>query len=547
MSDENNNSAYPLVVFPGDNEKCIEFLNRINKTKFKSGQPIVLNINKFEKELNDNLNLITDFSEKIKTFSDGAAIITTNKKIKKILNEKGIKVISNISRFKKISLKQKLPLDSFSETTPGLWKQKLRSSLQSLGVLSLPKTRIWSVIILSMITFSFVAFKLLPSAEIKIWPAQNTTTHTTNIYLVKSGTETTENQDIPESSKKMDLIPFSVTSTLSMTFDQISTVFTGQSARVPITVLNQSDEKYSLRRGTRFINQAGMVFRLETGLIIEAKSEATALAVSDDTDVYGTVIGDRGNVPAGLKWEIPGLTPEERKIIYGENRQPGTGGASSHKYVLQKSDLELAKKILQQELLVQAKKFAEEKKYSFLKENPNAVLEFLDRTTYENQLTQIDYFDFQLNDKFIKHEVSSIPVKGSIKYTVFGFDKNKILNTLKSELITHISDKKILLTDSLNIQNIHYVVISYDDELNWIKLTVDLTATEQFDIDPFSAAGSSFTLKVRQSVTGLNKENAIRILKNFPEVDDVEIKLWPPWNNSLPTISSHIVIKQIKT
>jgi hypothetical protein len=66
--------------------------------------------------------------------------------------------------------------------------------------------------------------------------------------------------------------------------------------------------------------------------------------------------------------------------------------------------------------------------------------------------------------------------------------------------------------------------------------------TEQFVLDPLTPVGSQFGSKVREAIAGLSVHDAQRILRNFPEVERVEISIWPPWSGTLPTIPSNITI-----
>ncbi|NOS67589.1 MAG: hypothetical protein HOO67_04470, partial [Candidatus Peribacteraceae bacterium] len=77
---------------------------------------------------------------------------------------------------------------------------------------------------------------------------------------------------------------------------------------------------------------------------------------------------------------------------------------------------------------------------------------------------------------------------------------------------------------------------------SWIKITADVVGTEQFVLDPLSQVGAKFGKKVREAIAGLSVHDAQRILRNFPEVDRVEIRLWPPWAGVLPSIPSNIRI-----
>jgi hypothetical protein len=85
-------------------------------------------------------------------------------------------------------------------------------------------------------------------------------------------------------------------------------------------------------------------------------------------------------------------------------------------------------------------------------------------------------------------------------------------------------------------------VILYDDDLSWAKITAELTGTEEFVLDPLTPTGAVFAQRVRESITDKPKAEALRIVQNMPEVDHVEISIWPFWSDSLPSIPSHITI-----
>ena len=88
-------------------------------------------------------------------------------------------------------------------------------------------------------------------------------------------------------------------------------------------------------------------------------------------------------------------------------------------------------------------------------------------------------------------------------------------------------------------------VIDYSKDLSWIKLTVDLTGTATYILDPLTPRGAVFAKNIRERISGLSTDDALRIVKNMPEVEDAEISLWPPWGNQLPSIPSHITVKAL--
>ena len=106
----------------------------------------------------------------------------------------------------------------------------------------------------------------------------------------------------------------------------------------------------------------------------------------------------------------------------------------------------------------------------------------------------------------------------------------------------HVGEDRRLLEETLTLDRLVAHVIDYEDDLSWIKLTVDLSGTEEYVLDPLSPSGAHFGKDVREAVAGISKKDALRIIRNFPEVEKVEISLWPPWGRTLPHIPSHISI-----
>ncbi len=419
--------------------------------------------------------------------------------------------------------------------SPQLWRQQLKSRLQRMGLLSVPKLRIFSLMFLSIGLFYVVAFRLLPSAEIRVHPRQEPVSQTVNIFLVQSGAVAS---DISPRVRRMDLTPLHIRLRKAVTFDHISKEFIGTSSSLQMTVVNTSSDRYDLRTGTRFTNQAGMVFKITEPALVDAKSEVTVRAKAEDTDLYGRIIGDRGNVPANLKWDIPGLAPAERALVYGENRKPGIGGTTAYRTILRQEDLEVARKRLEQELLSDAKLEVEQRREEL---NANNKSQFLMVLNYP-ELTVATYSGFVLPTQFLGQEVTSVPVEGTILFTMYAYDADRILQELQKELLSHVQEGSRLLEEQIGREDLIAHVIAYDDNLSWIKLTVDLTARQEYILDPLSPTGALFGKKVREKILGVSIPDALRIIRNMPEVDQVEIRQWPPWGRTMPHISSHISI-----
>lgn len=418
--------------------------------------------------------------------------------------------------------------------SPKLWREQIRTQLQSLGLLSLPKIRIWILFATSVSVFVFIIFKLLPSATLHIWPSEEPISQTMNVLLVASGAT-----DVPQGRvKTLPLLPLTVKVDRSMTFDEIGKEFTGTNAELVITVFNDSEDQFSLRKGTRFVNQAGMVFRLKRDIIIAPKSNVKGNTIADEVDQFNEIIGERGNVPIGLKWEIPGLPQEQRILVYGRNEEVGVGGKTSHRNVLRDEDLIIARKKLEQELKATARQMISDETTTRNLAQGSHLIEL----QYE-ELTRLTFSDMKLPTEFIGQHVQSIPIEGSAFYTVLLYDEDLLFELMKERLLDGAGDQRIIKDDSVTKENmILYVIDAPWDApiISWVKITADLSATQRYLLDPLTIVGARFGKQVRDAVTGKSIDEAERIIKNLPEVSKVDISIWPFWSRTLPAISSNI-------
>lgn len=523
-------SGAPLaVLFPSEGESWQAFIRRVRATP---GRVLVITSGR-DAELAQNADVRRIFLGNLAECTD-VVIATRTSLIAREARQRGLHVIDRGRALRTMLRDHSALPDAVRLFSPHRWQQQLKTHLQRMGLLALPRLRIGALVALSIALFSFVILRLLPSAEIHVYPRKESVSQTANIFLVQTGATVSLSPRV----HRMSLIPIVAQARRTLTFDQISKEFTGSSALLPITIVNRSTEPYSLKGGTRFVNQAEMVFRIREPVFLEPGEETTRIAVAEATDVYGKVIGARGNLPSGLRWDIPGLTTEERHLVYGENREEGRGGTSAFRSVLRRDDLDLARKLLEQELLANAKQLIEEEKMLRNTRDADVVLDLL----YYPELTHTAYANFVLPTAFVGESVTSVPVEGEIRYTVFAYDSAAILKLLSDELNTHTQEGRELIDGTMTLDRLVTHVIDYADDFSWIKITVDLTGTERYVLDPLSPTGALFGKRVRERVHGLPADEAARIIRNMPEVEDVDISLWPPWNTTLPATPSQIAL-----
>jgi hypothetical protein len=415
-----------------------------------------------------------------------------------------------------------------------VWVQYVSSRLRAL---SSHRLSVWLFLGVSVSLFFTILFIALPSARIRIWPKMTIVNHTANVLLTVSGATIKQDRQYV-----LPLLPIESNVSLTLTFDQISKNFLGENAKVLMTLINESEEPYTFRAGTRLVNQAGMIFRTRDSVTVPASSlsgpgSIEVVAKAQPEDLYGQIVGERGNVPEGLKWEIPGLSLDERKLVYARNVEPATGGTTKYGTLLKESDLALARKQLEQELTKAAKARTEEE------------IELLQAQTGEfyvvlqyDVLTGISFSGAALPLELVGKSVTSLPIEGALRYTVLAYSKDDLLELLLPGLMDHIEEGQELVEGSVLREGIAVHVVEYDDNFQWVKVTAELTGKQRANLSASSPAGRIFADKVREAIRGKTIQEAERIIQNFPEVDRVEVSMWPPWQRSLPSLSSNIFL-----
>ena len=520
------------IVFPEYGEEWDVFLQRLEHTE----GDLLLILSGFEADLLRRPESYNEFLDTCQSLSERLRVATKRRGIVKDLHERGVRVLDRMHHLRELLTDQSYASEALRRFSPHLWQQQIKSQLQRMGLLSLPKIRILLLAAVSTAAFFFIILKLLPSAEIRIRPREDTISQTANIFLVRSGALL----DTETHVRVMPLIPLVIHAERSITFNQITRRFIGKNARMDMTLVNESNEPYSLLKGTRFMNQAGIVFRTQDPINIQQGERINVRCIADDIDYYGEPIGERGNVPAGLKWDLQGLSVEERIKIYGTNDQPAHGGTTDYHTVLEQDDIDMAVSGLKQELLQTARQLVQEELIIRNSRYSNQFFAILEHA----ELTQATFTGFVLPYEFLGESITSIPVTGEVSYAVLSYDAQAILDLLSDELRLHVREGKTLLDSTLRLDRLIVHVIDYADDLSWIKLTVDLTGSEKFVLDSLSLIGIKFGKRVRERVVGISVDDAIRTIKNMPEVEHVSISLWPPWKATMPTIPVHISIQE---
>lgn len=413
-------------------------------------------------------------------------------------------------------------------------EQKKREILE---LLSRPnRTLLFIIGGISLALFLFVTTLALPGATIFISPQKKIIEVTTNITMVP---ELSENATDSWRQHVIAFTPIESVFEKNIPFETVTSVFTGKSATGTIEVVNTLPEEISLRPGTRFQTEDGLIFRSEEWVRLRPNERATVPAVADEKDSLGKSVGDRGNIQPPQKLTIPGLPISTREYVWGEVSEAFEGGIGGLVPVVSQEDLDLAKRQIQEMILQDAKKdsdiFVERKNRL---ENTDLILlpgqEFL-----ETEVLEID-----LPEEMLGKNVPRFPVRSRMRVRMVAFSKSDIVSILR-ESLEKIVDPGMHLS-SLETETILPEVLSISPKKDRIKVTISVRGVEQYLIEPSTVDGVRFVNRVKEEVRGRSVSEAKRILENFQEAAVVDISVWPPFFGRIPRLPENIAVKLLE-
>lgn len=424
--------------------------------------------------------------------------------------------------------------------------EKKNSELHGMRGMMKPNRKfILFVLACSAGLFMLISYIALPGATISIKPKFNRTSYTTNVTLAdKRKNQTLLGQNNPHIISAEEVV---VTAKETKVFSTVSKLFEGVNAAGTVTIMNASDEEWPLKKGTRFQSPDGLIFRLKEGVFVPpatkdptgatVNGQLKASVVADDSDMYGDPVGDRGNI-GPTRFIAPGLSKLNQSQLWAESQTPMQGGVTRYRRIVMKEDIEAAKKQIQDNLLMMAR----DELRSHLDDlnklgHTNLVL--LDDSRY----LDTKLLDMRISDDLEGSEKEKFEVFARIEAKGIAYDQDQIFGLLKKEIKSRAHPDMQVTDRSLDPKEMTFEVVSDDPALGQIKITVTLPGIEEFVIEPSELAGQRFGARVKEKVAGLPKAEAQSLISAMPEVDDVQISLWPIWLSSMPRVPENIEIK----
>lgn len=409
-----------------------------------------------------------------------------------------------------------------------------KNRLDSQPIHLTPGKKKWlaAFLLVSALVFFIVIYVALPGATVIIEPSADVVSKGVNVNLELNGSGDNELVAYP--------IETEVTAKLSHAATDIENI--GTNASGTLTIVNIDGIEHPLIKETRFQTDDGIVFRLQEEVIVPAGSSTNpakvdVTVVADTLDANGAAVGDRGNIGPS-RFFLPGLKEDTRDKLYGESTTPMAGGTSNMIARVSEEDLLAAQAQLEAEL--KEKVLADLRKEVLSEGNTKGLnLKLVEDTA----TLQFGTADIDLPYEMIGKEAETFEVTGTLKLSGVAYDSDALYALLKTQLLSVETPGKQIV--SVDKNSISLSVLEADIPSDSYKITAQIQGVEEYEIDTDLEGGAELNKKIKEHIAGKTIEEAEAYIQNLPEVNSVEIKVWPVWSPTIPSLPDNIKIKSL--
>lgn len=303
------------------------------------------------------------------------------------------------------------------------------------------------------------------------------------------------------------------TVTGSKTFKDLTSVSTKEAkATGTVSIYNNHSSVQPLVATTRLLSDEGILFRTKETITVPAGGQV-------DVEVEADEEGEKGNI-GPTHFTIVALWKGLQDKIYGESAAPMTGGIKDVT-IASLENINRAKSQLASELKEQA---IQELDREIIKENANEKI-LPQAVTY--QILE------EAADVEPESEVDQFEVTTELKIVAVVFDKNKLFDTARQNLVDSLPSDKELATTNLDL--LKYSVKAFDLNEQTARLETTLSGSSYLKL--------SSPIFNRDKLTNKDKQDIRAYFLDFPEIQEVEVKFSPFWVFRSPALKDHIEIK----
>ena len=391
---------------------------------------------------------------------------------------------------------------------------------------------------MAMALFVFILQIAIPSGKIVIDPAKKQEEMHLNVYFLSKYQY--EEKDLWKKNNGIFMTPLEKVFVYESTYSNVSKNSSGENASGRIVLFNNTANEITLRGETRVQNEEGILFFLDTWAKIPANGSTEVSVTASDMDAYGKMQGERGNIEKGTDLIIPGLNEETRKEIFGKTLTNFTGGKTDWVYNVTKQDLEKAKEKWAKEA---TEKGVNEIEFLFsqLQENEEEEYRLLPMDGPQVELEILEVLYSSPEEELIGQDLASFSgsVRVRVQNSAYSLEHLHDLFWAKYQRIAPDGMTLVSVDTSLFSPRIQKV----NNKDGEIKVSFSTSGVYEYIMEQKSQKGYFFVQKVKEEVLNKPRLEAMDVLQNMREVEEVSIELWPFWVRSLPTLPEKIEVE----
>ncbi|MEO6077620.1 MAG: baseplate J/gp47 family protein, partial [Candidatus Andersenbacteria bacterium] len=286
----------------------------------------------------------------------------------------------------------------------------------------------------------------------------------------------------------------------------------GTKATGTVKLINKTFDVQKIKEKSRLATKDGAIFYMVGSATIPASSASEV--ASTTVQVEAADAGEKGNLqPQHL--DFAALDDSAQKLVYGEVETALTGGSGQVVKVVGDSDLDAAHEAAKSQAKAQVEQQA--------KAQLQSGFTLLD----ESWDVKLDAFQpaQKTGDK-----AENVVFTATATAKVFGYQESVLNSALQSALTSHLDANSSLFPGPLSFTK-------SVDSTDWDKGLANITARVTHSTIP------NFSLDtLKDKLVGRSKDEANTYLSNLPGVQTADLKLWPFWVQSIPSIQQRINI-----
>ena len=271
----------------------------------------------------------------------------------------------------------------------------------------------------------------------------------------------------------------------------------GDKAKGKITLYSRFTKDTTIKSGTVVTAPNDIKFTVDDSVkIASASADASAQPTTATVAVTAETIGKESNLPAGTKFSIGDLSTGD---IIGKNDDPFSGGSKKEVTVISKEDVTRAEEDLVKELEDKAK----EELNNRISEDKILLPVFVDSSVSKRTLS-----------KEVGDEADKLTINGTVNYQALSYKKDDLVSYSKLLLKSKIPQGLTINEDNIEVE----VADSKEKGEDAISANLNIKAALMPEIDQE---------KMIKEVAGKSVSDTENMFKNFPQVTDVTISLFP--------------------